>query len=128
MGTNPYVTMKVGSQKVNSKSIKGSTTPEWNQSFAFKVTDPDYEILQINMCSKSLGLKSYLGYASLPLSQVPTNQAQTLLIPLTGVKSGSVTMTLSIVNAAAPSGLYSGPSMTSPLPSAPPMNTDIVQL
>uniref|UniRef100_A0A061SBL8 Integral membrane single c2 domain protein n=1 Tax=Tetraselmis sp. GSL018 TaxID=582737 RepID=A0A061SBL8_9CHLO len=88
LSSNPWCRLVLGEQAVISKRNNETSTvsdhrnPVWNQEFQFLVQDPITAVLEFYVKDSHLTGRTEVGYARLPLIDVPTDSAVALWIPV----------------------------------------------
>eukprot|EP00301_Raphidiophrys_heterophryoidea_P020521 c5187_g1_i1.p1 GENE.c5187_g1_i1~~c5187_g1_i1.p1 ORF type:complete len:401 (+),score=64.58 c5187_g1_i1:32-1204(+) len=77
---NPFCKLTVGTQKVRSRTLHNTKHPLWNEMLMVSIAEGDH--LTIAVWNKDPMFDSYIGGATVALSQVPPSQDIKLRIPL----------------------------------------------
>ena len=68
--SNPYVTIRLGRQRVKSKVVKKSLNPKWDEEFNFMVDDLNEKLQFLVLSADKHSSDDFLGHLHVPLSLV----------------------------------------------------------
>lgn len=95
--SNPYCRLALGSQAVASRRDNETSQPSrhrapvWNQEFQFLVEDPTVQALEIWVRDSSITGRTEVGYARMPLSELPKDGAMDVWLPVESSMPGEKT-------------------------------------
>eukprot|EP00249_Psilotum_nudum_P024003 c29055_g1_i2 orf=951-3830(+) len=72
--SDPYVELKVGSKKAQTRVVSRSLNPEWNQVFAFDLETFNAGFLEIDCWDKDVVKDDFLGHVSFEIAEIPSRK------------------------------------------------------
>jgi len=89
--SDPYVKLRVGTERNKTRVIKKCLNPKWSEVFRFRVANPKTTKLIIEVMDKDrFTSDDPLGSISIPLCKLEKGQELDKWYKLTGVKSGEI--------------------------------------
>lgn len=96
--SDPFVVFHLGNQRVQSKIIKQTLSPVWNERFQLCVPSKD-ESLLMKVYDYDFGKKNdHMGRASISLKDLEDGKAVPLILPLEDVKKGLIQLELTFTS------------------------------
>lgn len=88
---DPYVVLEVGAQTFQTKTMKNTLTPVWNEGFEAYVDNDEGQEIQLKMCDEDkTGKDTKMGVVEIDITSVAEQGTRDLWMPLDGVKSGKI--------------------------------------
>jgi len=84
--SNPFVKLKLGPQKVKTKTLPKSSNPKWNQTFVLQVDNPQVDVINLTLCDQEkINRDVILGEAVVRLADLVKDDEKTLFVQLSGM-------------------------------------------
>ncbi|EDQ85579.1 uncharacterized protein MONBRDRAFT_34172 [Monosiga brevicollis MX1] len=80
--SDPFVIIRLGKHKEQTKVIKKTTEPDWNQDFFIPLTSESPTVLELEVYDKDTLSQDYLGSVRYDFSQLVVNKAQPVTVAL----------------------------------------------
>lgn len=116
--SDPYIILEVGAQVFQTKTMKNTLKPVWNETFEAYVDNDEGQEIQLKMFDEEkTGKDAKMGMLEVDITSVAEQGTRDLWLPLDGVKSGKVHINLAWCKlSASPKNLRAGgPSQSSAL-------------
>ncbi|KAM5180378.1 extended synaptotagmin-1 [Mantella aurantiaca] len=88
--SDPYVVIRAGGKKVNSRVVKENLNPRWDQAFEILVTDVPGQDVEFQVFDKDIDKDDFLGRCKVPVKTVIKQKTVDDWLPLEEVKSGKL--------------------------------------
>ncbi|MCI4378069.1 hypothetical protein PGIGA_G00211620 [Pangasianodon gigas] len=92
--SDPYVVLTVGNQRFQTKTVKESLTPRWNEVYEFVVHEAPGQELEVELYDEDTDKDDFMGRFNLDFGEVKKEREINKWFPLEEIEKGKVHMKL----------------------------------
>jgi len=70
--SDPYLKIHFGGKTVKTKTINNDRTPQWNETFSYKIRSGHAKDMQLTLMDSDVGLDDKIGTATVSVAELPT--------------------------------------------------------